>query len=156
MLTIETRYLPHTDYREARISAQTTTPRPSTGRRERLTIPRDGLATPDWHRRAAEALARRAGWAGEWRLFGETERGYLFGRVTVEFESFVIERWIIVSNGAADGRRYWDGHGFRRTQAEALVFPSRVDAAARLAAMQLGATPANLWFNASVLEESDL
>lgn len=92
MLTIETRYLGPTDRQPSRVAAFTTIGRPSTGGRARLVmaLPYD-MAIPEAHATAARLLAEREGFAGHWQLFGETERGYLFGRLTAERpESFEV------------------------------------------------------------------
>lgn len=81
MTAIITRFIGPSDTRGSRISAATTTNKPSTGKPERRVVPYDhALSIYANHKRAAVACAIYAGLAGEWHA-GSTENGYVFVRI---------------------------------------------------------------------------
>jgi hypothetical protein len=81
MTAIQTRFIGPTNYRGSRIVAETTDNRPSTGKKDRLTVPSLCHLNPmENHMRAAALLAEKIGFYGEWTSAG-TDSGYLFVRV---------------------------------------------------------------------------
>lgn len=95
MIAIETRYIGPTNTRGSRVVAETTDVRPSTGRKDRLSLPwAQNANSSENHAGAAEALARKLELAGNWYLVGETGRGYLWARCAGGRFFTVKETWM--------------------------------------------------------------
>lgn len=78
---VKTTFHGPTNYRGARVSAERMDPKPSTGKRERITIHWDhALDSSGNHEAAARALLTRFGWAAEHTLVGGGgwDRGSIF------------------------------------------------------------------------------
>lgn len=78
---VKTTFHGATNYRGSRVSAERMDAKPSTGKRERVTIEWDHALNPsENHKAAARALLDRNGWTSEHTLVGTAgwERGSIF------------------------------------------------------------------------------